>query len=39
MESFLNILLLTFALAGGLVMLICITALIALCIEFLKDLG
>ena len=37
MESFLNVLLLTLALAGALVMLICIVGLIAYAIEFLKD--
>jgi len=39
MESFLNIMLLTFLLAGGLVMLLLLAALVGLCIEFLKDLG
>jgi len=37
MESFLNILLLTLCIAGALVMMIALGALVALCIEFLKD--
>ena len=37
MESFLNILLLTLCLAGAFVMLIALGALVALCIELLKD--
>jgi preprotein translocase subunit Sss1 len=37
MESFLNVLLLTLALAGALVMLIGIVGFIAYAIEFLKD--
>jgi hypothetical protein len=39
MESFLNVMLLTFLLAGGLVMMIALVALVGLCIELLKDLG
>jgi hypothetical protein len=39
MESFLNILLLTLCLVGGVVMLIALVAMIGLCIELLKDLG
>jgi len=37
MESLLNILLLTLLTAGCLVMLIALGALVALCIEFVKD--
>ena len=37
MESFLNVLLLTVMLAGALVMLVALGALVALCIELLKD--
>lgn len=38
MESLLNVLLLTFVLAGGLVMTIIFVAAMWYCIEFLKDL-
>jgi hypothetical protein len=37
MESLLNILILTLCAAGALVMLVALGALVALCIELLKD--
>ena len=37
MESLLNIVLMTFLVAGCFVMLIALGALVALCIEFVKD--